>query len=75
MILFNRIVCAFDAEVDRILAISAGACDAVPVWMWWKRGRVAFRLIQRAVISDDEITLVIDGALDVVLHDVQLARM
>jgi hypothetical protein len=32
-------------------------------------------LIQRAVISDDEITLVIDGALDVVLHDVQLARM
>src|SRR5262245_26271073 len=41
--------------------------------MWWSRGGIAFGLIKRAVASDHKITFVIDSALDVILHDLQLA--
>jgi hypothetical protein len=36
--------------------------------MWWSCGGVTFDLIQRAIASDQEITFVIDAALDVILH-------
>jgi hypothetical protein len=58
------IVGAFDAELDRICAIAASARDAAPVCMWWSCCGVSVGLIQRAIISDDEIAVVIDSPLD-----------
>jgi len=41
--------------------------------MWWSCCGVSVGLIQRAIISDDEIAVVIDSPLDIVLHDLQFA--
>ena len=51
----------------------ASARDAAPVCMWWSCCGVSVGLIQRAIISDDEIAVVIDSPLDIVLHDLQFA--
>ena len=67
------VIRAFDAELDRICAIAASARDAAPVCMWWSCCGVSVGLIQRAIISDDEIAVVIDSPLDIVLHDLQFA--